>query len=102
MTLPEIRKIDTTARSPDNEPQIVIWFEPGDRAVRYRWSEDWQQIMEETYLDGVVHDSFEVGGKRSQLAEFSLESVAEYIQSYRQNPEAAERDWPHIYELLTA
>ena len=101
-TLPRVSKIESTARvGEQQEPAVVIWFEPGDRALRYRWSDGAGEILEETYHDGVVHDSFGVGGTRDELAEYALESLAEYVNVYRDEPGATANDWPHIYELLT-
>ena len=54
-TLPRVSKIESTARvGEQQEPAVVIWFEPGDRALRYRWSDGAGEILEETYHDGVV------------------------------------------------
>jgi hypothetical protein len=101
-TLPRVSKIEPHARVGEHEePAVELWFEPGDRALRYRWSDDVGEILEESYHDGVVHDSYAVGGERSDLAAFALESLAEYMNTYREQPDAAANDWPHIYELLT-
>jgi hypothetical protein len=101
-TLPRVSKIESTARvGEQQEPAVVIWFEPGDRALRYRWSDGAGEILEETYHDGVVHDSYGVGGTRDKLAEYALKSLAEYVNVYRDEPSATANDLPHIYELLT-
>ena len=105
---PEITKIDTTARVGEHHrTAVVIWF-GGEGALRYVWHDVHSgiegEIQEQTYLDGVVHDSYGVGidVDRRHLSSFALETVAEYINSYRDNPEAMEKDWPHVHELLTA
>lgn len=96
--LPAITKIETTARvGPEERPAVVIWFE-NDTALRYVWVDG--EIQEQTYVNGVVHDSFKLGGERDQLAEYALESISEYVQSYRDDPAACEMDWPHIHEML--
>ena len=101
-TLPRVSKIEPHARVGEREePAVELWFEPGDRALRYRWSDGADEILEETYRDGVVHDSYGVGGARDELAEYALESLAEYVNVYRDEPGATANDWPHIYELLT-
>jgi len=101
-TLPRVSKVESTARvTPDREPAVVLWFAPGDRALRYHWSPDEGEILEETYYDGVVHDSWGVGGSRDELAEYALESLAEYINHYREYPDDCRQDWPGVYELLT-
>lgn len=100
--LPDIKKIETTARvGEDRHPAVVVWFE-NDSALRYVWSEERDEIREQTYLDGVVHDEFGVGGSRDELAAYALESIAEYIGSYQDDPEACQKDWSHIYEMLVA
>lgn len=96
-----ISSIDTTARvGEDEDPAVEIWFGPGDRALRYRWSDDHDEIKEETYRDGVVHDSLGLGGSRDELVEYALESIAEYVGHYRDNPHDLRRDWPHVADLL--
>lgn len=101
--LPAISSVATTARVGESRsPAVVIWFGPGDRSLRYRWSEDRSEIREEIYKDGVVHEALGVGGSREELAEYALESLAEYINSYQADPTACQRDWPHVYELLVA
>lgn len=100
--LPEITKIDTTARvGRDRESAVVIWF-GGGGALRYVWDKSIEEIREETYLDGTVHESFTIGGHRGLLSSYALESLSEYVNVYKDNPEAMEKDWPHVHELLMA
>ena len=100
--LPGITKIETTARVGERRlPAVVVWFS-NDSALRYVWDEERDEIREQTYLDGVVHEAFGVGGSREELAEYALEAVAEYINSYQNDPKACEMDWGHIYEMLVA
>jgi len=106
--LPEITEIDANARvGPEEKPAVVIWF-GGEGALRYVWNDVHPdidgEIREETYLDGVVHDSYDIGVDvdRRHLSSFALETVSEYINTYRDGPEAMQRDWSHVHELLTA
>lgn len=101
--LPAISKIEFPTRvGPEKELGAVIWFEPGDRALRYRWSEEAGTMYEETYRDGVLHDRLDVGGERELLPEYALVTIAEYISEYRGKPDAIRSDWSHVAELLDA
>jgi len=96
--LPAISSIDYPTRvGEENQPAVVIWFE-NDTALRYVWNGD--EIEEQTYADGVVHTSFDVGGDREELSNYALTSVAEYESELRDDPEACEFDWGHVYEML--
>ena len=106
--LPEITKIDVNARvGPEEKPAVVIWF-GGEGALQYVWNDVHPdtdgEIREETYLDGVVRDSYGVGvdvGRR-HLSSYALTTVSEYINVYRDNRRHMQQDWPHVHELLTA
>lgn len=99
--LPEVSKIETTARVGEQErPSIIIWFD-NDTALRYTWNTETENIEEETYHNGVVHDSYPISGDREQLHEYTLETLAEYINIYRDDFESLRNDWPHVFELLT-
>lgn len=99
MTLPSVSKIETTARvGTERHPAVVIWFE-NNTALRYVWDAEQGEIVEQTY-DEVVHNEVSVGGSREELAEYALESLAEYINSYQDDPDACQLNWPHIYDML--
>lgn len=97
--LPTITKIDYPTKVGAGQQAVVIWF-ANDTALRYVWDDERGEIHQQTYLGGVVHDSFSVGGNRDDLADYALHSVSEYKNEYRENPEACEADWTHIYEML--
>lgn len=99
--LPEVTNIEVATRIGDNRPAVTIWF-GNSSALRYVWDDESDAIREQTYVDGCVHDDLAVGGNRDKVALYALYSLAEYINTYRDNPHAAESDWPHIYEMLTA
>lgn len=101
--------IDTVERkSPRNTgvgegEAYEIWFENGAR-LRYAWNEDRGEIVEATFAADdpqSVHERFDVGGSEDELAEFALESICEYTQSYRDDPEACRMDWSPVFEALT-
>lgn len=99
--LPEIAKIEPTARvGEQRNPAAVIWFK-NNTALRYVWDDDRDEIREQTYYDGVVHADLGVAGDRDDLTEYTLVSLAEYINVYKENPDACAEDWPHVYNLLT-
>lgn len=96
--LPDISQIETRTRVGSmDRPAVVIWFN-NDTAIRYVYYDDKDEIVEQTYQDGVVHDSYEVGGSRDELAEYALETVSEYINTYRDDPDALRTDWPSVFE----
>lgn len=98
--LPPITKIESIAFvGEERRPAVVIWF-ANDTALRYVWNDERGEIREQTYTDGVVHDEWGVGGEKDELAEYALESVAEYINSYQNDPDACKMDWVHVYEML--
>lgn len=96
--LPAVSKIER-----DYSDSITIWFE-NDAQLRYRWDDEQEEIVEETFTAHDPHsvdESFGVGGDKGELFEFALESVAEYINIYQGDPEACRGDWTHIYGALT-
>lgn len=99
---PEVSKIETTARvGPDRDPAVVIWF-ANDAKLQYRWNGN--EIVEETaaaHDPGSVVESIAVGGDREELAEYALESLAEYLDVYREEPDVLRSDWPHVFESVT-
>jgi len=98
--LPAITKIEyPTNVGPEKDDAVVIWF-ANDTALRYVWNERSGNIEEQTYVDGVVHSSFDVGHNRNQLEGYALLSVSEYKNDLRNDPEACAFDWGHIYEML--
>lgn len=100
--LPGVSKIETAARvGVDEDPAVVIWF-ANDAKLQYRWNGE--EIVEETAAADdprTVVESFGVGGERDRLAEYALESLAEYLNEYREDIDACRRDWPHVFEALT-
>jgi hypothetical protein len=98
--LPALTKVEHPSSVRDDEPAVILWF-GGERALRYVWDDAADEILEETYFDGTVHDSYPVGGERGELADFALETVSEWVNGYADDPAALARDWPHVYELLT-
>lgn len=100
--LPAISSIDTRAfAGHGDDPAVEIWF-ANDTALRYVWDDSRDEIRKQTYVDGVVHDDYGVGGSREAVMEYALESVAEYVQNYRDDPDACQTDWPHVYEMLVS
>jgi len=99
--LPKVSSIDYPAHAGEEKnPAVIIWLEPGDRAIQYVWDDGAGEILEETYHGGCVHDSLGVGGSREDLEEYALQTVAEYMD-LREDPNALESDWPHVYDLAT-
>lgn len=98
--LPEITGVDYPTRvGEDKREAVIIWFGNGT-ALRYVWDDESEEIEEQTYVDGVVHTSYNVGGSRDELEEYALLSAAEYINELREDPETCELDWPDLYEML--
>jgi len=98
--LPAISKIEyPTHVSPEKNPAVIIWFE-NSTALRYVWDGERGEIEEQTYMDGCVHTAHWVGGSRDELTEFALMSVSKYVNDLRENSEACEFEWGHIYEML--
>lgn len=96
--LPAVTKIDR-----DWSESITIWFE-NDAQLRYRWDDEQEEIVEETFLANdphSVYEEFGVGGEQDELAEYALESLAEYINEYQDDPEACRKDWTPVYGALT-
>lgn len=101
--LPSVTKVEYPDHNrPDGVVEAAtIWFE-NDAALMYRLYDD-GTLREETYGADDPHsvlESFDVGGEDDNVAEFALESLAEYLQSYRA-PEDCRRDWPHVFEAIT-
>lgn len=95
--LPDITRLETGAIV-DDQPAIEIEF--GNEAeLRYVWDGD--TIREQTYHDGVVHDERQVGGDRENLGDVALESLQQYINEFKHDPQWCKLEWPHVYELLT-
>lgn len=96
----EISKI-TQERSGGHVSEVSIWF-GGEGALRYVWDEERGEIREQTYLDGVVHDGYGIGGDPDDVREYAFETVVEYVNSYRDDKDALRNDWPHVAELIEA
>jgi len=100
--LPAISKVEyPTHVSPEKNPAVVVWFE-NETALRYVWDKERGEIEEQTYVDGCVYSGHWVGGSREELEDYALMSVSEYINELREDPEACEYDWGHIYEMLVS
>lgn len=96
--LPPVTKIGK-----DYPTSITIWFE-NDAQLRYRWDDEREEIVEETFLANDPHSVYEelgVGGEQSELPEYALESLGEYINEYQNDPEACRKDWTPVYGALT-
>lgn len=94
--LPHISKIDA-----DWGECITLWFE-NDAQLRYRW--DGEGIVEETFLANdphSVYDSVGLGGEQDELSEFTLAAIEQYINTFRDDPEACRKDWTPVYEAIT-
>lgn len=80
-----------------------IWFE-NEAMLRYVWNKEDGQIHEQTIRADDPHsiyEDFDVGGSEDEVAEYALESICEYTQSYRDDVSVCRTDWPHIYEAIT-
>lgn len=79
-----------------------IWFANG-AMLRYVWNEDRDQIAETTTRADDPHSiwkQYPVGGTEDELAEYAIESIAEYTQNFRDDVEACRNDWDPIYEAI--
>jgi len=104
--LPSISKVDYPDATKGREVAAArIWFENGAqlRYVKREHEDGTVALSEETFGADDSHsvlESFGVGGADDGVASFALESISEYLQSYR-DPETCRRDWPHVFEALT-
>jgi hypothetical protein len=104
--LPGISKVDYPDSTKDREVAAArIWFENGAqlRYVKREHEDGTVTLSEETFGADDPHsvlESFEVGGEGDDVVAFALESISEYLQSYR-DPETCRRDWPHVFEAIT-
>jgi len=101
--LPGIDKIDyPDYNRPDGVVQAAaVWFENG-AALMYRLYDD-ETLREETYGADDPHsvlESVDVGREDDNVAEFALESVSEYLKTYR-DPGDCRDDWPAVFEAIT-
>jgi len=105
--LPAVTKVEYPDHNrPDGVVEAAtIWFGNG-AALMYRlYDEDGRvTLREETYGADDPHsvlESFGVGGDGDSVAESALESLSEYLRSYRDDIEACRRDWPAVFEAIT-
>ncbi|GGL55285.1 sigma factor-like helix-turn-helix DNA-binding protein [Halocalculus aciditolerans] len=105
--LPEVSKIETHARvTPMEDEAVIIWFaNQAKLQYRVREHEDGETtVYEETAAADDPHtivESFDVSIDADELRETALESLAEYINEYQDDPEACRRDCTHVFEALT-
>lgn len=103
--MPEVAKIETHKRHVGDRV-VDIWF-PNDARLRYRATDsdpDRDTILEETYRADApdsVHESFDLAVDPDELHETALESVAMYINEYREDFEAFQFDWNNVFEAIT-
>lgn len=96
--LPPISKIDA-----DWGKCITIWFQ-NDAQLRYRWDDDEEGIVEETFQANDPHsvfDSVGVGGEQEELEEYALAAVERYINEYQNDAKACLNDWTPVYQAIT-
>ena len=104
--LPAIEKVDYPDHDrPDDVVEAATISFANGAALMYRLYDEEGDVTlrEETYGADDPHsvlESFDVGGEGDNVAEFALESVSEYLQSYRA-PEDCRRDWPAVFEAIT-
>ena len=99
--LPGISKIETTTRvSPEEYPAVVIWF---DNGAKLRYVNQNGTVLKEVFKaddPDSVYESYDISVDPESMQEAALESIAEYINIYRDNLYATRADWPHVYESL--
>lgn len=105
--LPHIKEVVRISERNSGTDEGQAWevrFENG-ALLRYVWNHEQDEIVESVNrADDPVstYKQFGVGGSEDELAEYALESIAEYTQSYRDYPKACRDDWPPVFEALTA
>lgn len=103
--LPEITKIEPHKRVRGDDA-VDIWF-ANDARLRYRAREDDDgetTIVEQTYRaddPDTVWEEFDLALDGDELHEVALETVAEYINEYRNDIDACRFDWAHVLEATT-
>jgi len=105
LRLPGVEKIETHARvNPEEERAVVVWFDNGAK-LQYRIDSHDGTMYEETFLaddPDSVYESFDLSGvDTDEIEAVALESIAEYVNEYRDDIDAIRRDWPHVYEAVT-
>jgi len=98
-----VKRVSATNTGYEEDIAYEIWFE-NESMLRYVWNEERGQIIEDTIAADDPHSiykSFEVGGSEDELAEYTLESITEYTQTYRDDPKACRKDWTHVFEAIT-
>lgn len=102
--LPPIERVDRhRQRVPGRGRGYTIAFANG-AALRYEYDEERDTILEETMYAGdpdSVYESHSVGGEASAVPAYTLESIREYINTYREDVEACRRDWGPVFAALT-
>lgn len=105
--LPEVSQIDlhTTVAAMEDKA-VIIWFENGAK-LQYRVHEHdggGTSVYEETAAadnpDCIV-ESVQSAISAEGIRGAALESLAKYINKYRDDPDACRQDWPHIFEATT-
>jgi 2-oxoglutarate dehydrogenase complex dehydrogenase (E1) component-like enzyme len=48
-----------------------------------------------------VYESYLLSLDASRLQEAALETIAEYINTYQNDPNSMRNEWPHVFEALT-
>lgn len=102
--LPGVSKIGTHAKvTADHDTAVVIWFENGAK-LRYRADTSDKRVYEEVFKADdpySVYETIGVAVDTDRLHEVALESLAEYINGYREMPERLRNKCPHLFEALT-
>lgn len=90
-------------QTPDGEGRAWdIWFPNGAR-VRYVWDEIGEEIVEKTYLASdpdSAHNSWGVQGDEDELADYALETLQEFTQTWRDDPKACAVDMPDLFAAV--
>lgn len=106
LELPHITRVKrVSSKNTGSEEGLAyeIWF-ANDAMVRYVWNEEQGEIFEEAVRADdpqSIHERYGVDGSEGELAEYAIETVDEYLASYREDPDVCRKDWPHVFEAIT-
>jgi DNA-binding CsgD family transcriptional regulator len=104
--LPGIKRINRQYRKNtgyDEGTAWEVWFE-NSACLRYVWNTETESIHEQTITavdPHSIYDDYDVDGSEDELAEYMLTTLEEYTQSYRDDWEAARKDWSPIFAAIT-
>lgn len=106
-TLPDIVRVDPNAETGHAERRAIeIWFE-NEALLRYvvREHETGEvAVYEEIYAaddPASLYEKFDISIEPDELERAALESLDEYVRTYKHDPEALRHDWPHVFEAIT-